>query len=125
MSKEIWTEKAVLRKIVSDLDDLIASSEGVAGLHRNGDIAPWEELTEGGQFESWLSSLEVARGVLEQTQVLPSPTYTIEQVESAIRGVIESCYGDFVNRTHANRSEMETFILTITKRLSQQGGEKG
>lgn len=39
------------------LHDLIDDSEGVVGLHLNGDVAPWEELMEGGRFEEWLLPL--------------------------------------------------------------------
>jgi hypothetical protein len=40
--------------VVRQLKDLIAESDGVAGLHLNGDIADWDWLIENG----WLSSLE-------------------------------------------------------------------
>lgn len=53
-----------LRNLVSALDDLIASSDGVAGLHRNGDVATWGELTTGGRFEGWLMALDEARDLL-------------------------------------------------------------
>lgn len=42
LSKEIW--------------DLISESDGVYGLHKNGDLAPWDELLPGGEYEL-LSSL--------------------------------------------------------------------
>lgn len=44
-------------KLAADLKELIAESDGVGGLHQNGDFAPWDELTAGGQFEDWLGSL--------------------------------------------------------------------
>lgn len=53
----------VLRRIVSEIDGLVSESEGVAGLHRNGDLAPWEELLPGGRFER-LSSLDDARALI-------------------------------------------------------------
>lgn len=40
--------------------DLIDNSNGVAGLHKNGDIAEWGELREGGRFEEWLIDFDVA-----------------------------------------------------------------
>lgn len=43
-----------LTRGLAAVESLISESEGVAGLHRNGDIAPWDELLEGGQFEDWL-----------------------------------------------------------------------
>lgn len=66
---------AKLTKLVNDLDGLIAESTGVAGLHRNGDIATWSELTAGGRFEEWLSSLDEARDLLaELNQTQSAPT---------------------------------------------------
>ena len=50
--------------VLHDVDDLIANSEGVAGLHQNGDVADWESLLEGGQFGGWLQSLEAFRAAL-------------------------------------------------------------
>jgi len=43
-----------LNRLLHDVDDLTSSSQGVAGLHLNGDIAPWSDLVEGGHMEAWL-----------------------------------------------------------------------
>ena len=51
--------------LVQDIGDLIANSEGVAGLHMNGDVAPWESLTEGGEFGAWLGSFDRLRDALD------------------------------------------------------------
>lgn len=59
-------EKALI-KLVSALDDLIGESQGVYGLHLNGDPSPWAELLPGGTFEEWLSALTDARQALEVT----------------------------------------------------------
>jgi len=50
-----------LKYLVETLDDLIASSTGVCGLHLNGDDASWGELQEGGQFQEWLQPFDEAR----------------------------------------------------------------
>lgn len=42
------------------VQDLIEHSKGVAGLHMNGDIAPWQELLEGGSCEDWLEDFSLA-----------------------------------------------------------------
>ena len=47
-------EISIYRKALKAVSTLINESDGVAGLHLNGDIAPWEELLEGGRFEEWL-----------------------------------------------------------------------
>lgn len=39
---------------------LIDETNGVTGLHLNGDDAPWEELLEGGRYEEWLLPFSVA-----------------------------------------------------------------
>jgi hypothetical protein len=49
-----------LRRVVRDFDDLIKASTGVAGLHLNGEVADWESLRTGGQFEEWLCNFDVA-----------------------------------------------------------------
>lgn len=43
-----------LTRLVHDINDLMSNSEGVAGLHLNGDLAPWSDLDEGGHFSPWL-----------------------------------------------------------------------
>lgn len=42
---------AALRGLVGDVQGLMEESEGVACLHRNGDVAPWSELDAGGRYE--------------------------------------------------------------------------
>lgn len=39
---------------------LIDYSEGVTGLHKNGDVAPWNEIRTGGRFEEWLYDFDCA-----------------------------------------------------------------
>ena len=41
-------------KAVNAIEELINESRGVMGLHRNGNIAPWDELRSGGRYELWL-----------------------------------------------------------------------
>ena len=42
---------AALEGLTNDIHSLIYESSGVAGLHLNGDLAPWHELEAGGRFE--------------------------------------------------------------------------
>jgi hypothetical protein len=51
-------------QVLTDIDDLVASSQGVAGLHLNGDVADWRDILEGGVFEEWLMSVEALRATL-------------------------------------------------------------
>lgn len=58
-------ERAALAGLVADIDGLVSESDGVAGLHLNGDVAPWGELLPGGRFERF-EHLEAARAALAQ-----------------------------------------------------------
>ena len=62
-ARELALEEAA-RKLLHDIDDLVAHSDGVFGLHQNGDNSPWDELLEGGRFEGWLGSVEELRRAL-------------------------------------------------------------
>lgn len=48
------------------VEALINESQGVSGLHLNGDIAAWNDLRTGGRFEAWLidfdAAIDAARG---------------------------------------------------------------
>lgn len=66
-------ENAALRLRVADLEAaveavrvLIRESSGVAGLHANGAVAPWEELLAGGRCEGWLVNYSAALALLEK-----------------------------------------------------------
>lgn len=50
----------VLSRGITAVASLIDESEGVAGLHLNGDLAPWSELRTGGRFEEWLVDFDAA-----------------------------------------------------------------
>ena len=39
------------REALIEMQDLIGESDGVYGLHMNGDVSPWEEVEQGGRFE--------------------------------------------------------------------------
>lgn len=49
-----------LRAGLRAVSDLIDESHGVAGLHRNGDVAPWSDLRTGGKYEEWLVAFDDA-----------------------------------------------------------------
>ena len=46
-----------------ELEELVAETSGVYGLHLNGDPSPWGEILEGGRFER-ISSLHVVQNLL-------------------------------------------------------------
>jgi hypothetical protein len=45
--------------------ELINDSQGVYGLHLNGDPSPWDELLQGGIFEEWLVDFSKANEALK------------------------------------------------------------
>lgn len=61
--------RETLEYVLGSVNDLIADSTGVTGLHLNGDFAPWEELMEGGRYEDWLLSLSTAQDFLKELNV--------------------------------------------------------
>jgi hypothetical protein len=64
-----YKEKAqALTALVVAVDDLIADSIGICGLHHNGDLATWTSLTRGGAFEWWLGALDDARDLLPKKE---------------------------------------------------------
>ena len=50
---------------IAAVSSLIAQSSGVEGLHHNGDIATWEDLLAGGQYEDWLRAFSEAEAAIE------------------------------------------------------------
>lgn len=60
----VVTESAA--RVLHDIDELAANSEGVAGLHMNGKVAEWSEIMDGGAFGAWLCSAEVLRADLAE-----------------------------------------------------------
>lgn len=67
--------RAAAQAVLTALDILISESQGVYGLHLNGDPSPWDEITGGGRFEEWLAPLEVLRTALATpAPVKPSST---------------------------------------------------
>lgn len=61
MNKELL---ASLKMVVGDISDLATSSDGVCGLHQNGEIAGWQSLFSGGRFEEWLMSINDAERLI-------------------------------------------------------------
>lgn len=69
-----------------ELEELVAETSGVYGLHLNGDPSPWEEILEGGRFER-ISSLHVVQNLLatRQPKQPEQPAQPAELVRDAER----------------------------------------
>ena len=57
---EHTAELESLAKGIKAVSALIKESYGVAGLHLDGDVAPWGDLLAGGRFEGWLQDFSEA-----------------------------------------------------------------
>lgn len=55
-----------LEKAVRSVCELIGDSRGVDGLHLNGDIAEWDSLRTGGNYEGWLIEFDEAQEFLQK-----------------------------------------------------------
>lgn len=64
---EIDALRAALHTLICEVVGLAEESEGVYGLHLNGDPSPWEELLPGGRFER-LTSLHDAEALIAPPQ---------------------------------------------------------
>lgn len=113
------TLREAAQTVLKDLDALIAESHGVSGLHLNGDIATWGELTKGGRFEEWLCSLEQLRAALshppapEQPSVEPKPDRAfLERTLAAMEGVL-----DVADRKTDEFDAMRNCVIDLTLML--------
>lgn len=50
-NEKLKAELATARDGLTEVEILMGESHGVAGLHLNGDVAPWDEIRTGGEFE--------------------------------------------------------------------------
>lgn len=79
----------IMKSLAREIGGLIAESEGVYGLHLNGDPSPWEELLPGGRFER-LTSLEKAFSFLgdepkkEDAVVIDDHLSTLHAIQRSI-----------------------------------------
>jgi hypothetical protein len=60
LNERLLKRIAELKAGIKSVEELIDDSEGVYGLHLNGDGAPWCSLRTGGSFEEWLLDFDKA-----------------------------------------------------------------
>lgn len=63
--EELEEKLGKAEKGLESVFNLINDSVGVAGLHLNGDVALWDSLLQGGQFEGWLIDFSEAMEGME------------------------------------------------------------
>jgi len=71
--------REAVSNLTTELEELIAETSGVYGLHLNGDVSPWEEILEGGRFER-ISSLHIVQNLLSAQQPEP-PADLVREAE--------------------------------------------
>jgi len=59
----------ILKKGIKAVSDLMEESEGVTGLHLNGNVAYWSELCRYGEFSQWLSDFNAAEEIIDGLEV--------------------------------------------------------
>lgn len=59
-NQKLREERDEAVKALLKVESLMDQSYGVAGLHLNGEDAPWSELRTGGRFEEWLVDVDTA-----------------------------------------------------------------
>jgi hypothetical protein len=62
--KFLMEENARLKNAIEAINELIDQSEGVSGLHLNGNLAPWDELTD-----NWLNELKIANDWINSNKI--------------------------------------------------------
>lgn len=72
-------------KAVEAIDRLVSQSEGVYGLHKNDDGAPWDDLFQGGHFESWLKDVDALRVRLQETALKPTEMSDVDRKSNDAR----------------------------------------
>jgi hypothetical protein len=122
---QVTDETAYLFRLGSALDQLIyyvhtlaGYSEGVVGLHQNGDLAPWPSLLEGGEFSHWLGdAIAAGRAALTAASpadaIPPAPAASITPDLDAllspegayIRGTGQEGGAQLVSGPHGNSPE--------------------
>ena len=100
--------KAQINGMKQAIDDLVRNSEGVAGLHQNGDVAPWDELLTGGRFDEWLC-------VLDDT---PQQCLAAHDAE-----VIENLKFPTMFRKMWSGSEVQAWLEEVANLIRQQAKE--
>lgn len=56
--------RGMLLAVVTAFQNLVSESDGVAGLHKNGELASWITLCRGGRFEEWCGVFDDAAALL-------------------------------------------------------------
>jgi hypothetical protein len=103
--------KAQINGMKEAIDDLVRSSEGVAGLHQNGDVAPWDELLTGGRFDEWLR-------VFDDTPQQCLATHDADVAKSAIRTALRN-----LGNADLNEKDIADFADSYANQLLQQAKE--
>ncbi len=57
-------ENLKFKKGIKAVSDMMLETNGVCGLHLNGDIAFWHELRSGGKYEEWLLDFDEAEKIV-------------------------------------------------------------
>lgn len=81
--------RLALERLIFDIYALAEKSEGIAGLHQNGDIAPWSDLLSGSPYSPWLGD-----GLEEACAALVAPPADMATVpgDEAVEAAAQRIY---------------------------------
>jgi hypothetical protein len=73
---------------VRAVETLASESDGIAGLHQNGDLARWDELLHGGRFSEWLGDAhEQLCGALIRDAAAGPDAFSVADTELTLAGI--------------------------------------
>ncbi len=95
-------ENEALKNAVTAVSELIQDSDGVAGLHMNGNVAPWESLLSGGFMSQQLDLLEhnEYRNLLREFKTANVLRFNYGKPDKAIGSMTKSLRINFAARRH-------------------------
>ncbi|PTR05381.1 MULTISPECIES: hypothetical protein [unclassified Novosphingobium] len=102
-----------LRALRKDIDDLVNHSQGVAGLHMNGDIAEWDSLLPGGSFENWMLSVSDADEVLARVEI-PADPQPAPLTAEALADALGCFWNAAITAAHNARDPVAMSVASVT-----------
>lgn len=116
-----------LRKLTNDVTDLINDSGGVYGLHLNGDLASWDELTEGGRYEEWLLGPTDTRAAIAAAEQIEEIKRLADECMKEARwvGVVAQTHGGESDLHRANWKASDARLALHAALDALRGSQRG
>ena len=102
------------------VEALIDESRGVDGLHRNGDLATWDELRTGGRYEEWLRDFDAALSPTAPVTGEKEPPGAVLDRAQASLALVEAVINS--GRSEEWLRNFETALIAAAKARSTANG---